>query len=48
MKVILINCNELDIQHNHTADFNNKDKQLNWFLKKPKMILDETKYIPIH
>ena len=48
MKVILINCNELDVNYNHTPDFSNKDKQLNWFLNKPKLILDETKYSKIN
>lgn len=48
MKVILINCNELDVQHNHTPDFSNKDSQLNWFMKKPHLILDDTKYSKIN
>ena len=45
MKVILINCNELDLQHNHTPYFYNGDKQLNWFMNKPHIILDDTKEI---
>ncbi len=48
MKVILINCNELDVQHNHTPDFSNKDRQLNWFMNKPHLILDDTKYSKIN
>ena len=48
MKVILINCNELDIQHNHTVDFSNKDRQLNWFMNKPHLVLDDTKYSKIN
>ena len=48
MRVILINCNELDIQHNHTVDFSNKDRQLNWFMNKPHLVLDDTKYSKIN
>ena len=48
MRVILINCNELDIQHNHTVDFSNKDKQLTWFMNKPHLVLDDTKYSKIN
>ena len=48
MRVILINCNELDINYNHVPDFSNKDKQLTWFMNKPKMILEETKYSKIN
>ena len=48
MRVILINCNELDVNYNHVPDFSNKDKQLTWFLNKPKLILDETKYSKIN
>ena len=48
MRVILINCNEIDIQHRHVPDFSNKDKQLTWFMNKPKLILEETKYSKIN
>lgn len=48
MRVILINCNELDVQHNHTPDFSNKDRQLNWFMNKPHLVLDDTKYSKIN
>lgn len=48
MKVILINCNELDVQHNHTPYFSNGDKQLTWFMNKPHIILDDTKYSKIN
>ena len=48
MKVILINCNELDVQHNHTPDFSNKDRQLTWFMNKPHLVLEDTKYSKIN
>lgn len=48
MEVILLNCNELDINHNSTPDFSNRENQLNWFLKKQKVILDDTKYSKIN
>lgn len=48
MRVILINCNELDIQHKHTVDFSNKDIQLTWFMNKPHLVLDDTKYSKIN
>ena len=48
MKVILISCNELDVNYNHVPDFSNKDKQLKWFMSKAKIVLDESKYSKIN
>lgn len=43
-KIILLNCKELDISHNHIAWFTNSTNQLNWFLKHESKVLDNTIY----
>lgn len=48
MKVILLNCNELDVGYNHVPNFSNIVKQLDWFMKKQHIILEETKYSKIN
>ena len=48
MRVILINCNDLDVEYNHVPDFSNKDSQLTWFMKRQHLVLDETKYSKIN
>lgn len=44
-KVTLINAPELDINYNHTVDFNSLENQINWFRRKAKHTLNECKYV---
>ena len=40
----LCNCYELDINHNHTVDFNSLESQINWFMKRHVIKIDETQF----
>lgn len=43
--VYLMNCYMLDINHNHTVNFNNKVNQINWFMNKVTYIMNDCRYI---
>ena len=40
----LCNCYELDINHNHTVDFNSLESQINWFMKRHVIKIEETQF----
>lgn len=40
----LCNCYELDINHNHTVNFRSLESQLNWFMKRAVIIIEETQF----
>lgn len=41
---LLVNAYELDSNYNHTVDFSNKEKQLNYFINKTVYRLDDSMY----
>lgn len=43
-KFILCNCKELDINHNHSLYFSNKDNQLQYFLNKKVYLIEDCYY----
>lgn len=40
----LCNCYELDINHNHTVDFNSLENQISWFMRRKLITIEETQF----
>ena len=43
--IYLLNCYMLDVNHEHTVDFTNRQKQREWFLSKTMHVIENCKYI---